>query len=340
MLVCSGHRHMSGRKMRLPADLKGRTTRLIAMAILSPLKLTSIVLVCLVLGSASGYAVAYLLYLPKITGLESELSTAKTGLTEEQKRYDQLSINNTRLISMYSELNSSYADVVSEFSGLKSDYLNLKSRWDRILQKTKTDQVATTILYYTDFGRVSNLININISYDTYRRYHEVFDHPWLAKSDAGPARAYITPDEPVIEFMVTIVKAQTNDEEELADALLDLVQDKSHVLSVRYYPTLEYKYPVETLVEMGGDCDTHAFLYATLLKAAGFRVLLLLSTDRTHAAVAVHLNNDPKNSATKQLRYFTVDGLRYYYAETTSWGWRVGDLPPDMSELTFSILLI
>ena len=311
------------------------------MVSLSTQSLTAIVLLCLVSGSAGGYvAVSFLLYVPKITAMESELSKARIELVDTRMMYNQLNVNYTCLTSMYLELNSSFSDLVREISDLRSDYSDLESRWDRVTQTTRTDNVATTLLYYTDFGKEPNIISINTPYDTYKRYHEVLSHPWLARGQITPAKAYITPNEPVISSIVATVKAHTSDEEELADALLDLVQDKSHVLSIRYYPTQEYKYPVETLVEMGGDCDTHAFLYATLLKAAGFRALLVFSTDMAHAAVAVHLNGDPKHSATNQQLSFTVDGLKYYYAETTTYGWRVGDVPPETAELTFSLLPI
>jgi hypothetical protein len=146
---------------------------------------------------------------------------------------------------------------------------------------------------------------------------------------------YITPNEPIITNIVSKIKGQTGSEEELADALLDYVQDKSFTLSNRYYPTEEYKYPIETLVSMGGDCDTHAFLYATLLKAAGFKVLLAFTSDRSHIGVAVHLENEPTHC--ERNYYFTQDGVRYYYAETTGWGWMVGEMPPDMGESFFLV---
>ena len=311
------------------------------MVSLSTQSLAAVVLLCLVSGSTGGYvAVSFLLYAPKITAMESELLKARIELVDTRVMYNQLNENYTRLNSAYLELNSSLSDLAREISDLRYDHDDLESMWNRITQTTRTDNVATTLLYHTDFGKASNIISISIPLDTYKWYHEVLIHPWLARGQITPAEAYITPSEPVVSSIVATVKAHTSDEEELADALLDLVQDKSHALSIRYYPTQEYKYPVETLVEVGGDCDTHAFLYATLLKAAGFKALLVFSADMTHAAVAVHLNGDPKHSATNQQLSFTVDGLKYYYAETTTYGWRVGDCPPETAGLTFSLLPI
>lgn len=52
---------------------------------------------------------------------------------------------------------------------------------------------------------------------------------------------------------------------------------------------------------MDRDCDTHVFLYASLLKIAGFKVLLAFTADRTHVAVVVHLLSSPKHSTQIQL---------------------------------------
>ena len=155
-----------------------------------------------------------------------------------------------------------------------------------------------------------------------------------------PAKDYITRNETIVSQIVETVVSQTRSEEELANALLDFVQDKQNGLSIRYYPTREFKYPIETLVEMGGDCDTHAILYATLMKAARFEVLLLYSNEEIdgqhHVAIAVRLEKPPQNSLSKiEDSVFNYNGEKYYYAETTSWGWRVGDLPQKFQNLTF-----
>jgi len=154
------------------------------------------------------------------------------------------------------------------------------------------------------------------------------------------ARDYITTNETIIIQIVKTIRNQTQGEEELADALLDFVQYKRFTLSIRYYPTTELKYPIETLVEMGGDCDTHSFLYATLMKAAGFKVLLLLSKDPVdglpHVATAIHLANSPTHSLPEyEDKFFIYNGEKYYFAETTTWNYRVGDLPTWLKKCRF-----
>ena len=124
---------------------------------------------------------------------------------------------------------------------------------------------------------------------------------------------------------------------------MNLVQDKGQGMNIRYYPTTELKYPIETLVEMGGDCDTHSILYGTLMKAAGFDVLLLYSNEKLsdglyHVAIALHLENPPEYSLNKEYLVFTYNGKNYYYSETTNANWRVGDLPPQFENLTFQMI--
>lgn len=78
------------------------------------------------------------------------------------------------------------------------------------------------------------------------------------------------------------------------------------------------KYPIETLVERGGDCEDTAILLAALLKKLGFGTILL--NPPGHMAVGVACNN----CTGSHIKY---DGLQYYYIETTYPGWEVGDIP-------------
>jgi len=152
---------------------------------------------------------------------------------------------------------------------------------------------------------------------------------------------YITSNETIIRQIVEKIRNETQSEEELANALLDFVQYKRFTLSIRYYPTTELKYPIETLVEMGGDCDTHSFLYATLMKAAGFKVLILLSKEPLsnglpHVATAIHLTTPPAHSLPEyEDKVFIYNNETYYFTETTTWNYRVGDLPTWLKDVDF-----
>jgi hypothetical protein len=223
-------------------------------------------------------------------------------------------------------------------------YENLAQMVEKVFSPAEAGCTAVTVVYYTNFGKSMQLITVSVPYKKYESYHTMV-HPYWGELNLSSARKYITQNETIINQIVEKIRNQTRSEEELADALLDFVQDKGIALSIRYYPTIQLKYPIETLVEMGGDCDTHSFLYATLMKAAGFKVLLLLSKnpvgDLPHVATAVHLTNPPTHSLPEyEDKFFTYDGEKYYFAETTTWNYRVGDLPPWLKSVDFYIIPI
>lgn len=79
------------------------------------------------------------------------------------------------------------------------------------------------------------------------------------------------------------------------------------------------RYPIETLVD-GGDCEDTSILYASLLRELGYDVILAGPPE--HMAVGVALDETPTETWG-----YEIDGQWYYFAETTTEGWRVGEMP-------------
>lgn len=109
------------------------------------------------------------------------------------------------------------------------------------------------------------------------------------------------------------------------------VQDLAYLSEVEEYP----KYPVETLVDKGGDCEDTAILMAALLKAMGYdAVLVNLSSPSPdqpgHMAVGVSL---PGFSGGTKVVF---DGRDYYYLETTCAS-DLGYMPEDYRDYDISI---
>lgn len=175
-------------------------------------------------------------------------------------------------------------------------------------------------------------ISIEIPVDTYReyKYDDVERIPQRKGSNA--MKSFVTSDDEVIQIV--------------ADKLKDLAEGENYndtvtvnfilrfVQTVITYKSdnetqgcIEYwSYPVETLVDKKGDCEDTSVLFASITDALEYDTVLLfyiLGEDYGHLAVGVHLKADPG-------AYITYGDKRYYYCETTTPGYEIGRLPPDI----------
>jgi len=87
-------------------------------------------------------------------------------------------------------------------------------------------------------------------------------------------------------------------------------------------PYDEYpRYPIETLVDRGGDCEDTSILLASLIDKMGYGVVLIELPD--HCAVGVKCGENVYGT------YWEYEGSKYYYIETTNEGWEIGELPEE-----------
>ena len=95
-------------------------------------------------------------------------------------------------------------------------------------------------------------------------------------------------------------------------------------------PFNEYpKFPIETLVDEGGDCEDTSILLASLLKTLGYHVILVIIPDIKHCLVGIEGGGGGGV-------YTQHNGINYFIVETTGGinestgsGWRVGEFPPE-----------
>ena len=133
---------------------------------------------------------------------------------------------------------------------------------------------------------------------------------------------FVTPDalKPIADDLWTIY----SNEEDFANGVLMIVHQ------ISYLESDPQKYPVETIFEDAGDCDLFTIVAASIMKAGGLDVVLLLLEQQDHMLLGVHLSESPKDART-QLYFYRYEGKKYYVAETTGgkWenGWRVGECP-------------
>lgn len=120
---------------------------------------------------------------------------------------------------------------------------------------------------------------------------------------------------------------------EKVDYVLVFVQ--GHYLFDNYTSNYdEYpKFPIETLVEGGGDCEDSSILFTTIMEIMGYDVILL--NPPGHMAAAVLGAKDIPG-----WWYVGYNNNEYYICETTGTGWTMGDCPSSYQHQTLTIVSI
>lgn len=123
---------------------------------------------------------------------------------------------------------------------------------------------------------------------------------------------------------------------EKAEFVLSFVQNLEYLSDQETEGVIEYpRYPVETLVDGGGDCEDTAILFVSLIQTSILNfdgVLLLFEGDPSHMAAGIW--GDPSLPGTSYL----FNGKYYYYCETTSPGWKIGEVPEDLQNTAPKII--
>ncbi len=82
------------------------------------------------------------------------------------------------------------------------------------------------------------------------------------------------------------------------------------------------RFPIETLVDDGGDCEDTSILFATIMTILGYGVIFISPPE--HLAVGILGEDDLPGY------YWTYDDRHYYYCETTGDGFEIGELPSEV----------
>jgi len=136
---------------------------------------------------------------------------------------------------------------------------------------------------------------------------------------------FVTPDAVriIAENMRQAVSNSPRSDEDFANDVLTLVRQIPYSVSA-------YKYPVETIVENSGDCDVVSFLAASIMKAGGLDVVLLIyrGLPGSHMNVGVCLPHEPLTAPEIEPVGFEYTNKTYWVAECTPpRNWKVGHQP-------------
>ena len=178
-------------------------------------------------------------------------------------------------------------------------------------------------------GILSYELNV-VAPESLLEHYEGKSHRLASTSDFSQ---FVTPYalQPIAENLWEIYK----DHEDFVNAVLMIVHQ------IPYEGTAPPTYPVETIVANQGDCDLFSQIAASIMSAGGLDVVLLYYEDQSHMNVGVHLPEPPKEVRGSTFS-ITHNGVDYYIAECTGteWenGWRVGECPEDLRQVTAQII--
>jgi predicted transglutaminase-like cysteine proteinase len=231
-----------------------------------------------------------------------------------------------------------------------SDVFNIESRgsqgviWYDITYVKEEKPVIETFTrnYAWRFDRKYWRISLEVPVDTYNYYIEYETNRNPQNDPISPNTkmvSFVTSNEEVIENIAeelsSIAHDQGYDEYTTANFILQFVQENiDYELDNETKGCTEYwRYPVETLVEKKGDCEDSSVLYAAIMNNLGYDVVILFYTwienDETvgHLAIGIKLEGDHGSFIEDK------NSEKYYYCETTTKAFNVGEIPENPEEL-------
>lgn len=133
-------------------------------------------------------------------------------------------------------------------------------------------------------------------------------------------------DEPFISSLANRIRAFGTeiglDERERINAAVRFVQSLEYTPDDVTTGQIEYpKYPIETLVHDGGDCEDTSILLGALLRELGCDVAPIVLPSHHHMILGVSPTIDIDGS------HYEHDGMKYYTVEATGHGWDIGEVP-------------
>jgi hypothetical protein len=170
------------------------------------------------------------------------------------------------------------------------------------------------------FGQDSHQLYISVAPSLYN-YYRGKTHSISYDDDYSK---FVTPD--AVRSIAVNIRNITHDklrsDEEFANAVLMLVHQLPYAIG-------DLKYPIETLVDNSGKCDTLSLLAASIMKAGGLDVVLLYYKELHHMNVGVYLPDEPFRTVWWVApTYYECSGKKYWMAECTpATNWKVGDRP-------------
>lgn len=300
-------------------------------------KIIASILIGVIIAGGAGYYYYTEYIIPQIEELQDavdQLTSDYEGLTGEfnaltdeheglNQQLQSLQDEHTDLMGDQEELMSDYEALTEQYEQLHSEYETLLSDYEAAFGGLDISPETIPVLekqYTWTWDGVERSINVTVPEQLYDYYSE------KERYQTTDYRGYILHplDDMYVEALVyefNVIQVDEGlTEENKTDLVVSFIQNMEYTLDADSKGLTEYpRFPVETLVDGGGDCEDTGILMASLLDVMGYNVSLLLLPD--HLAVGVEVN------ATGV--HWVYDNVTYYYLETTAPGWEEGAVPPE-----------
>ena len=267
------------------------------------------------------------------TNLKRELEEIKSELTKLAANYNELNGEYTDLTNNYNKLVVQQNELKTDYNELKADYEMLKISYNELrdddeIVNVETDDIIkaaqstemVTQQYAWVYGGQEWSWDAQIPQALYDYYKQ------LPRPPTSNYSVYVTHpmDDNYLDALIDKIKNASQqagyNEFQTIEFTIAFVQSLPYTADSVTTPYDEYpRYPVETLMDEGGDCEDTSILLASLLNGLGYGVVLILPPE--HAAVGL-LGGEGIYGT-----YWEYDEGKYYYIETTGKGWEIGQLP-------------
>ncbi|KON29796.1 hypothetical protein AC482_05605 [miscellaneous Crenarchaeota group-15 archaeon DG-45] len=245
-----------------------------------------------------------------------DLSGDHDALSEQfedlERRYAALSREHEGLLSRYDDLQSSYDDLLDEYERLVGSVP---------LSPEPASVEAIDREYQWLYGGRAWTLALSIPESLYE-YYRSLDRPPTEDYSVYVTHPY--DDEyigVIVERFNLIAIDRGYTEAEKVNLVIAFVQSLPYTSDKVTTPFDEYpRYPLETLVDGGGDCEDTSILTAALLDRLNYDIVLLGLPE--HMAVGVYMEGALG-------AYYLYETRKYLHLETTSEGWRLGESPPE-----------
>lgn len=227
---------------------------------------------------------------------------------------------------------SDYAELESQYQKLQEDYNELSTKYDELMDDYSLmlgeipltpDRASTELIrkeYQWDYlgkeWELSISIPASIS-DFYENHERILTEDYSVYVTHPFDDEYL---KSVLGKLNVIAIQEDLTESEKVNLLISFVQSLPYTYDNVSTPYDEYpRFPIETLIYGGGDCEDTSILTAALLYEMDYDVILI--NPPSHMAVGIDIASTGS--------YWTFEETDYYYLETTGEGWLIGECPEE-----------